>query len=111
MPYGKDQEVDRREFLKASPMAAVTLATQTAASPGRAEEQAIDRPFGVRDYWNDLPNRMASKIAKSRQLRKSDLAKLTSAAGADNRTSLVREKVWKCIGGKLDETPLNPTVT
>jgi cephalosporin-C deacetylase-like acetyl esterase len=54
---------------------------------------------------------MTSKMAAVRTQRKSDLAKVTSSAAAGDRIAFIRTKVWECIGGRPDETPLNPTIT
>ena len=103
--------MDRRKFLKTSPLAAAAFATGPAITAGQGESAATTNPAGIRDYWNDLPTRMASKMARAREQRKSDLAKLTSSAAAEDRISFIRTKVWECIGGKPDSTPLNATIT
>src|ERR1035438_4275083 len=103
--------MDRREFLKTSPLAAAAFATGPATKTGQSESPAIAKSAGIRDYWNDLPNRMASKMETARAQRKSDLAKVTSSAAAEDRISLIRTKVWECVGGKPDETPLIATIT
>jgi cephalosporin-C deacetylase-like acetyl esterase len=103
--------MNRRKFLKASPLAAAAFATGHASTAGQGESETTANPPGIRDYWNDLPNRMASKMATARKQRKSDLAKLTSSAAVEDRISYIREKVWECIGGKPESTPLNAKVT
>lgn len=103
--------MDRRRFLMASPVAAAAFATGHATTAGQGESATTANLTGIRDYWNDLPNRMASKMAIARKQRKSDLAKLRSSAAVEDRNSFIREKVWECIGGKLESTPLNAMVT
>jgi cephalosporin-C deacetylase-like acetyl esterase len=103
--------MDRRDFLKTTPLAATAFATGPATTTGLGQSQSTVKSVGIRDYWNDLPNRMATKMATARAQRKSDLAKVTSSSAAEHRISLIRTKVWECIGGKPDETPLNATIT
>lgn len=109
----------RRQFLKASPLAATVLIAQPAASPaghgeaGSATATAATNTSNgaARDYWNDLPNRMAVNMVAARAKRKSELEKMTSPAAANERLAFIRRKVWECIGGRLEETPLNASIT
>jgi cephalosporin-C deacetylase-like acetyl esterase len=101
----------RREFLKASPLAAAAFVTQPVTTVGQSESPAASLPAGARDYWNDLPNRMVSNIGAARARRKSDIAKVTSSTAAEDRISFIRTKVWESVGGKPDETPLNARTT
>lgn len=73
---------------------------------------SADTPSGAsRDYWNDLPDHLITKMKAARSKRKAELAAVKSQAQADQRIAMLREKVWELIGGKLDPTPLNPAVT
>ena len=54
---------------------------------------------------------MTAQVNAARAKRKSELAQLKSRSAADERVAMVRTKVWELIGGKLDETPLNPRTT
>ena len=36
---------------------------------------------------------------------------MRSTADAEERSAFIRACVWECIGGKPDQTPLNPVVT
>jgi hypothetical protein len=103
--------MDRREFLVASPMAVAALVTEPGFVKGESEVPAAPDPGHTRDYWNDLPNRMASQMAAARVRRKSDLAKVKSTAAAADRIALIRSRVWECIGGEPDQTSLNPVIT
>jgi cephalosporin-C deacetylase-like acetyl esterase len=103
--------MDRREFLIASPMAVAALVTEPGFATGPSEVPAAPDRGHTRDYWNDLPNRMASQMAAARVRRKSDLAKVKSTAAAADRIALIRSGVWECIGGKPDQTSLNPVIT
>jgi cephalosporin-C deacetylase-like acetyl esterase len=103
--------MDRREFLKSSPLAAAAFITKPATTTGQSEGPAPAGPAGTRDYWNDLPNHMVVYMAAARAQRKSDLAKITSSAAAADRIAFIRTKVWECIGGKPSETPLNAAIT
>ncbi len=103
--------MNRRKFLKTSPLAAAAFATGPAITAEQGESAATANPVGIRDYWNDLPNRMVSKMASARERRKSNLANLKSSAAVEDRVSFIRTKVWECIGGKPDDTPLNATIT
>jgi cephalosporin-C deacetylase-like acetyl esterase len=103
--------MDRREFLKTTPLAAAALIPHPAVATGGSEAPAPAEAAGSRDYWNDLPNRMTASMAAARAQRKSDIAKVTSSAAAADRIAFIRTKVWECIGGKPEETPLNPVIT
>jgi cephalosporin-C deacetylase-like acetyl esterase len=102
----------RREFLQASSMAALTAYVSEAAQLSqKAKPDSVAQISVKRDYWNDLPNYMIAKMEAARVRRKSELAKVKSAAEADQRSAFVRTKVWELIGGELQRTPLNPKVT
>ncbi|MGI9075036.1 MAG: acetylxylan esterase [Bryobacteraceae bacterium] len=102
----------RREFLQASSIAALTAyASEAAQLSQKAKSDVVTQTAPKRDYWNDLPNYMIAKVEAARAKRKSDLARVTSAAEADKRTSFIRTKVWELTGGELPRTPLNPKVT
>ncbi|MFL6350361.1 MAG: acetylxylan esterase [Bryobacteraceae bacterium] len=101
----------RREFLQASSMALTAHVSTAAQLRQKAKSEAASQTAVQRDYWNDLPNYLTAKVGAARVRRKADLAKVTSAAEADNRSSLIRASVWELIGGELPRTALNPKVT
>jgi cephalosporin-C deacetylase-like acetyl esterase len=103
--------MDRREFLKASPLAAAAFISQPAAANEERQDPASAGAASIPDYWNDLPNRMTADVAAARAQRKSEIAKVTTSAAAADRIALIRTKVWECVGGKPEETPLNPVIT
>ena len=89
--------MDRRKFLKTSPLAAAALATGSAAQQldrEKARPQPIPPAFAT--IGTILPNRMASKMKTARDGRKSDLAKLTSPAAAQG--SRFMSFGQKCVG-------------
>ncbi|MGI8962504.1 MAG: alpha/beta hydrolase [Bryobacteraceae bacterium] len=92
-------------------MALTAYVSEAARLPQKAKNEAVSEAATKRDYWNDLPNYLIAKVEAARVRRKSDLAKVTSAAAADKRASFIRTNVWELIGGELPRTPLNPKVT
>src|SRR3954469_23678518 len=101
----------RREFLQASSMAAVTAyASRAAQVAQKSTGDAVTKTAAKRDYWNDLPNYLIAKMEAARARRRSDLARVTSSAKADERSSFIRTQLWELIGGELPRTPLNPKI-
>jgi cephalosporin-C deacetylase-like acetyl esterase len=101
----------RRAFLETTSAAFASLVPEISSAKALSEDTAGTQNQMRRDYWNDLPDHMIRKVTEARSKRKAQLASLKSRAQADRRTAMVREKVWELIGGKLPETPLNPTKT
>ena len=101
----------RREFLTAGSMAGTLLSAGPTGTVKSGESNTSAERPAARDYWNDLPNFMASKIGRARTQRKSEIAKVKSSADGDARSALIRERVWECIGGRPEATPLNARVT
>ncbi len=101
----------RRQFFQASSLALTTLASSQVSANARGLEDLKSKPGIPRDLWNDLPNYMSGKVNAARATRKAELAALKTQAGADERIAFIQSKVWELIGGKLDQTPLNPKVT
>ncbi len=103
--------MDRRAFLKTSPLAAAAFVAKPTIATATSETPSVAKPAGLRDYWNDLPNRMAASMATARAKRKSDLARVTTPGAAAERIAMIRSQVWDCVGDKPEETPLNPVIT
>jgi cephalosporin-C deacetylase-like acetyl esterase len=101
----------RREFLGTSSIALAALATNSRGAVKQGENAPGETATRQRDYWNDLPGRMTAQVNAARAKRKSELAQLKSRSAADERIAMVRTRVWELIGGKLDESPLNPRTT
>lgn len=101
----------RRQFFQTSSIALTALVPNTALAKTQSASDGASQTAFRRDYWNDLPNHLIQKMNEARQKRKAELAALKSQDQADRRIAFIRGKVWTLIGGKLDETPLNPVVS
>lgn len=103
--------ISRRKFLKtnvatlALPVAASALAAGGAVAANQPPEPST---LEERDYWNDWPLYLTSKVNAARAHRKAILESLHTEAEVRNRLQIVREKAWELVGGPLEKTPLNP---
>lgn len=108
----------RRHFLASS----LTGAAGMISNPQRTLPATIDRSRSLdhagiseirsgRDFWNDWPAYLTGKMNEARNKRLSALAKVNSAAEAQERTTMIRSKLWELIGGPFEKTPLNAQVT
>jgi cephalosporin-C deacetylase-like acetyl esterase len=98
----------RRQFFQASSMALAALVPGAASAQIQTSLDSTAGDASRRDYWNDVPNYLIQRMNSARTKRKTELAELSSSAQAAKRLTLVRERVWELIGGKLERTPLNP---
>ena len=103
----------RRGFLRKG-AAGLSLSLLAGAALGIRNDQlkAESGPSPIsRDYWNDFPHYVAAKVNDVRAKRKSQLATLNNADAIKQHSAFVTEKVWELIGGRLEKTALNPTIT
>jgi cephalosporin-C deacetylase-like acetyl esterase len=103
----------RRTFLQASSLLATTRFAET---PVMAQETADGEHRGptgsvVREYWNDLPNYLAATVDSARVHRKTALSAIKAQDDVLKRTSFVQSTIWELIGGQLEKTPLNASLT
>jgi cephalosporin-C deacetylase-like acetyl esterase len=101
----------RRGFLKSGALGASACLRRIARAQDRTTGATDSQPGPARDYWNDFPNYLIGLVNSARARRKSELAKVTSADAARERSAFVAAKVWELIGGRPEPTPLNPVVT
>lgn len=101
----------RREFLRAGAFGVPAYLSGATIPSRSAQVNASSQNTPGRDFWNDLPDYLTTKVNDARNRRKADLAKIGTRARAEERISFVRGKVWELIGGQLDRTPLNAKVT
>jgi len=103
--------VSRRRFLQVN-AAGLTFPLATSRAVAQATAAKTDSPPPApapkRDYWNDWPRYLTSKMNEARARRKTALDSLRSEAQARKRVEMIRAKVWELIGGPLEKTPLNP---
>ena len=101
----------RRRFLQTN-AAGLALPLVGAGEPARAgaakPAASPSDPAVARDYWNDWPRYLTSKVNEARARRKAALAAVRTPEQAGERAERVRSKVWELIGGPLEKTPLNP---
>jgi cephalosporin-C deacetylase-like acetyl esterase len=101
----------RRKFLQTSSLALPAFVATSVSARRPAQSKQTGHLVSRRDYWNDLPEYLSSKVNAARTARKTQLARVKSRAQADERASRTRETVWELIGGKLEKTPLNARTT
>ncbi|HZC43407.1 MAG TPA: hypothetical protein VE195_04485 [Acidobacteriaceae bacterium] len=77
------------------------------------QEQFIDNASAPsdRDFWNDWPNSITSKINRARESRRALLSTIQSKAQVEARNAEIRSQLWELLGGRPKETPLNPRIT
>jgi cephalosporin-C deacetylase-like acetyl esterase len=108
--------VTRRRFL-ATNMTAAAISTFGLHPPvlGEAMQEASlpesHIPGSPRDFWNDWPNFITRKMNDARASRRALLAQIGSIPQVEARNDTVRSQVWKLLGGRPEETPLNPRIT
>lgn len=111
--------ITRRTFLagNAAVVASSTFGLQP-SEPTAAQDnghggliQEGQLPRSHRDFWNDWPNSMIQQMNNARQARRALLAKIQSKEDVADRTETVRSQLWKLLGGRPEETPLNPRIT
>lgn len=103
----------RRTFLQASSLLA---AARFSEQPGLSKERLADEEQGsakhpAREYCNDFPEHLALAVNSARAHRKAALANVKTERDVVERASFIRSKVWDLIGGQLEKSPLNATVT
>lgn len=102
--------VSRREFLQANVVGLSSSFVITGSLAKLAEAQTDSIPSSAeskRNYWNDWPSYLTSKVSKCRAKRKAELASIRSQNEVRERIEAVRSKVWKILGGPFDKTSLN----
>jgi cephalosporin-C deacetylase-like acetyl esterase len=101
----------RRKFLQANAASlALPLVGAAESAPARSAAPAASpaEAAAARDYWNDWPRYLTSKVNEARARRKAALASVRTPELARVRAERVRSKVWELVGGPLEKTPLNP---
>jgi hypothetical protein len=108
----------RRHFLAASLTGAAGMISNSqqtfpaSIDPSRAlDHAAISEVRSGRDFWNDWPAYLTDRMNQARNKRLAALAKVNSAAEVQERTAMIRSKLWELIGGPFEKTPLNAQVT
>ncbi len=111
--------VTRRKFLACNAAAVATSAfglhvpaiggVADDALQGMVQEDELSRSH--RRFWNDWPNYMIQRMNRARASRRALLAQIQSKEQVANRTATVRSQLWELLGGRPEETPLNPRVT
>ncbi len=108
--------VTRRTFLTTNMTAAVASAlglrlpafSETTPSGMVPEDQL---PRSHREFWNDWPDHVTKTMNQARASRQALLAEIQSKEQVTNRTETVRSQLWKLLGGRPEETPLNARIT
>jgi cephalosporin-C deacetylase-like acetyl esterase len=111
--------VTRRKFLTthAAAVATSALGLQVPAFGAVADKglktlvPEDQLPRSHREFWNDWPNHIALQMNQARERRRALLARIQSKEQIAERTATVRAQLWKILGGRPDETPLNPRIT
>jgi cephalosporin-C deacetylase-like acetyl esterase len=101
----------RRRFLQANAAGlALPLVGAAQPAPARTAKSAVSPSdsTAARDYWNDWPRYLTSKVNEARARRKAALAAVRTPEQARERAERLRSKVWELIGGPLEKSPLNP---
>ena len=111
--------VTRRTFLACQAAVVATSAfglhpSAFAAAEENGPETLIHEdqlPRSHREFWNDWPNHMVRQMNQARSSRRALLAQIQSKNQVAARTETVRSQLWKLLGGRPEETPLNPKIT
>lgn len=109
--------VTRRKFLAANAALVSTSALglglpSFAVTPGSELLISEDKlPRSHREFWNDWPNHMTTQMNQARASRRALLAQIETPEQVANRAATVRSQLWNLIGGRPEETPLNPRIT
>ena len=64
-----------------------------------------------REFWNDWPDYITKNMNQARESRRALLARIQSKQQVEARTETVRSQLWELMGGRPEETPLNPRIT
>ncbi len=106
--------ISRRQFLQTN-AAGLALPLPRVSPPSHPAVRSVNPlpPDATpsRDYWNDWPSYLTSKVNLARNRRMEVLRNLGTPAQVLERIQMVREKVWELVGGPLEKTPLNPQLT
>ena len=108
--------VTRRTFL-ATNMTAVAASALGLHRPVLGEVAAVDLvpesqlPRSPREFWNDWPDYVTRNMNLARNSRRSLLAEIQSKQQVEARCEAVRSQLWQLLGGRPEETPLNPRIT
>lgn len=111
--------VTRRKFLTGNAAAVATSVfglhvPAFGATAGNGVETLVPEdqlPRSHREFWNDWPNFMIQQMNQARQSRRALLARIQSKEQITDRTETVRSQLWKILGGRPEETPLNARIT
>src|SRR5690349_18604217 len=108
--------ITRRKFIQSNVLGlALPLAGASSSVAGAAPVHGPASPQAPgesgRDYWNDWPDYMTSKINEARERRLAQLRAMRGEADVRARIERVRSTVWKLLGGPFEKTPLNARVT
>jgi cephalosporin-C deacetylase-like acetyl esterase len=108
--------VTRRSFLTRN-MTAAAISTLGLHCPilgegvpgGLVAESQV--PDIQRDFWNDWPNSITRKMNDARESRRALLSRIRSKPQVEARNATVGAQLWQLLGGRPEETPLNPRIT
>lgn len=108
--------ITRRKFIQSNVLGlALPLAGASSSVAGAAPVHGPASPQAPgesgRDYWNDWPDYMTSKMNEARERRLAQLRAMRGEADVRARIERVRSTVWKLLGGPFEKTPLNARVT
>lgn len=108
--------VTRRRFLAANiTVAAASVLGVPAPVLGDVAPSSLVRenqfPRSHREFWNDWPDSIARNMNRAREARRALLAQIQSRQQAEARNESVRSQLWQLVGGRPEETPLNPRIT
>ncbi len=103
--------VSRRQFLQAN-AAGLALPLAGTGAPAKPVLRPANSPppntSHIRNYWNDWPLYLTSKVNLARAHRLAALEELRTEAEVQERIRAVRARAWELVGGQLEKTPLNP---
>ena len=108
--------VTRRKFLATNmTMAAASVLGLPPAALGEAAPTDPVRenqlPRSHREFWNDWPDSITRNMNQARESRRALLTQIQSKQQVAARTENVRSQLWQLLGGRPEETPLNPRIT
>ena len=103
----------RRRFIQTNILgAAIALAGRNTAAVGlpSASQAASLGSEMERDYWNDWPRYVTSRMNEARARRLAELRAMRTEADVRSRIKKIRATVWELIGGQFEKTPLKPKI-
>jgi cephalosporin-C deacetylase-like acetyl esterase len=108
--------VTRRKFLTANAVVAAASALGLHLPVfGEVEQSSLtpedQLPRSHREFWNDWPDYITRNMNQARNSRQALLVKIQSKQQIEDRTETVRSQLWKLLGGRPEETPLNARIT